>query len=79
MKKTKVKILMAMADKIHSMDISQREAARIFGTTQKRIWEIMSIKHNSFSLEKLLDYAIRLGIKVSFDEGFVRLGGRHYR
>lgn len=70
MKATKVKILMYMAKEICKLNISQREAARQFQMTQKRLWEIMNIKYEAFRLETLIEYAERLGLKVEFDAGF---------
>jgi predicted XRE-type DNA-binding protein len=45
---------------------TQREAAKILGTTQPRIADIMSLNTKHFSVDRLLNYLAKLGHRIKF-------------
>jgi predicted XRE-type DNA-binding protein len=45
---------------------TQREAAKILGTTQPRIADIMSLNTKHFSVDRLLNYLAKLGRRIKF-------------
>lgn len=45
---------------------TQKEAAQLLGTTQPRIADIMSLNSKHFSVDRLLKYLAKLGLKVRF-------------
>ena len=45
---------------------SQREAAKLLGTTQPRIADIMALNTKHFSVDRLLKYLAKLGRRVKF-------------
>jgi predicted XRE-type DNA-binding protein len=45
---------------------SQREIAKLLGTTQPRIADIMALNTKHFSVDRLLQYLAKLGHRVKF-------------
>jgi len=75
LKELKVHILMIMADKIERLGYSQRDMARYYGITQKRVYEILYIKHEKFLLEKLIQYAEKIGIEIEIPSNLIIIKG----
>jgi predicted XRE-type DNA-binding protein len=51
--------------KVESWRLTQREAAKRLGVTQPRLNQLLKGKINQFSLEALVELAMRAGLKVN--------------
>ena len=60
--KARSTLLMALANVIQKRDMTQAEAAEMFGVTQPRISDLMRGKINLFSLDMLMNMASTAGM-----------------
>ncbi len=60
-------LLMALQQKVEGWGVTQADAARRLGVTQPRLNDLLRGKINKFSLDMLLNLAIRAGISVRLD------------
>jgi len=67
MNSLKIKILLSMKDKMQKDGWSQRDLARYYNMTQRRVWEIMTLRPDNFSLEKLIQYAEKVGLIIDIN------------
>ena len=58
-------LLMEVAEKIHSMGVTQTRAAEILGISQPRVSALLQGRIERFRLDGLVDMAHRLGLNVS--------------
>ena len=67
--KARSALMMALTDTIRESQITQSEAAALFGVTQPRVSDLVRGKINLFSLDTLIDMAATAGmapiVKVS--------------
>jgi predicted XRE-type DNA-binding protein len=63
-------VMIAVANKVESWGVSQREAARRLGITQPRLNELLKGKLSAFSLDALMALADRAGfvVKIAISE-----------
>ncbi len=57
-------LMMALKDHILKSDISQLEAAKLFGVTQPRISDLMRGKINLFALDALVNMTASAGMRI---------------
>ncbi len=57
-------LMMALKDHILKADISQAEAAKLFGVTQQRVSDLMRGKINLFALDALVNMAASAGMRI---------------
>lgn len=57
-------LMMAIEDYINRHELTQAEAAKLFGVSQPRISELMCGKINLFAIDKLINMAAYAGLKV---------------
>jgi predicted XRE-type DNA-binding protein len=62
----RAELMLKLRDVISEHGWSQRKAAKVLGVSQPRIAEIMSFNTKYFSVDLLLKYLAKLGIRVSF-------------
>lgn len=67
--KARASLMMALAEVIRQQDMTQAQAAALFGVTQPRVSDLVRGKVNLFSLDALIDMAALAGmapaVKVS--------------
>ena len=56
-------LMMALKEHIARMEMSQTEAAKMFGVTQPRISDLMRGKIDVFALDALVNMAARAGLR----------------
>jgi predicted XRE-type DNA-binding protein len=61
----KSRLMMLIVEEIHKRGITQSAAGEILGLDQPNVSALMNEKISRFSLEKLMQYASRLGFSVS--------------
>ena len=57
-------LMMALSDHISRNELSQSQAASLFGVTQPRISDLKRGKINLFSLDSLVNMAVTAGLRV---------------
>jgi len=57
-------LMLALKQHIQDADLSQTQAARLFGVTQPRISDLMRGKINLFGLDALVNMALAAGLQV---------------
>ena len=57
--------MIEITEKISSMGLTQAEAAKLLGISQPRVSVLIQGKIDRFRLDSLVDFAHRLGLKVS--------------
>lgn len=57
-------LMQALKDHILKTDMSQTEAAKLFGVTQPRISDLMRGKINLFALDALVNMAVSAGMQI---------------
>ena len=57
--------MIEITEKISAMGLTQAEAAKLLGISQPRISVLIQGKIDRFRLDSLVDFAHRLGLKVS--------------
>ncbi|MEN9865294.1 MAG: hypothetical protein RL748_884 [Pseudomonadota bacterium] len=57
-------LMQALKDHILKTDMSQTEAAKLFGVTQPRISDLMRGKVNLFALDALVNMAVSAGMQI---------------
>jgi predicted XRE-type DNA-binding protein len=62
--KLRSELMMALKNHITRTEMSQAQAARLFGVTQPRISDLMRGKVNLFGLDALVDMAAAAGLHV---------------
>jgi len=62
----RTQLLLSVKETIRKRCWSQAKAANVLGVKQPRISEIMRLRIDKFSLELLVKYLNRLGIRVEF-------------
>ena len=62
--KLRSKLMLAVQDRIRASGASQREAAKLVGATQPRVFDLMRGRIDLFSVESLVDMLVRLGMKI---------------
>lgn len=60
-------LMMALKDHIAAKDLSQAEAAKLFGVTQPRISDLMRGKIDLFSLDTLVNMVVAAGMRVEMN------------
>jgi predicted XRE-type DNA-binding protein len=60
-------LLIALQQKVKSWEVTQTEAARRLGVTQPRLNDLLRSKIDKFSLDMLINLALRGGISVRLD------------
>ena len=67
--KARSSLMMALTEVIRERDMTQAEAAELFGVTQPRVSDLMRGRFNQFSLDALINMAATAGmaptVKVS--------------
>jgi predicted XRE-type DNA-binding protein len=73
-------LMMSLTEVIRQQDITQAQAAALFGVTQPRISDLMRGKVNLFSLDTLIDMAATAGmmptVKVSMPKAVHRTASK---
>ncbi|MGU7779589.1 helix-turn-helix domain-containing protein [Burkholderia sp. PU8-34] len=62
--KLRSELMMALKHHITRMEISQAQAAKLFGITQPRVSDLMRGKINLFALDTLVNMATAAGLRV---------------
>ncbi|KVG40158.1 helix-turn-helix domain-containing protein [Burkholderia ubonensis] len=62
--KLRSELMMALKHHITRMEISQAQAAKLFGITQPRVSDLMRGKINLFGLDTLVNMATAAGLRV---------------
>ncbi len=62
--KLRAELMQALKAQIISMELSQAQAAQLFGVTQPRISDLMRGKINVFGLDALINMAASAGLHV---------------
>ncbi|MBO0852994.1 MAG: XRE family transcriptional regulator [Nocardia sp.] len=62
--KARADVMFAVVERISALELSPAEAADRLGVKRSRIYELQAGKVNLFSLDKLVDFAARLGIHI---------------
>ena len=62
--KLRSELMMALANHIAQTEMSQAQAAQLFGVTQPRISDLMRGKINLFGLDALVNMAVAAGMHV---------------
>lgn len=57
-------LMIALKDHITAEDLSQNEAAKLFGVTQPRVSDLLRGKINLFSLDTLVNMVAAAGLRV---------------
>ncbi|MEJ2446080.1 MAG: XRE family transcriptional regulator [Exilibacterium sp.] len=57
-------LMMALKNHINNTDLSQAEAAKLFGVTQPRVSDLLRGKINLFSLDALVNMATVAGLRI---------------
>lgn len=57
-------LMMALRNHIERANLSQAQAARLFGVTQPRVSDLMRGKINLFSLDALVNMALAAGLHI---------------
>lgn len=57
--------MIEITEKIRAMGLTQAEAAKLLGISQPRVSVLIQGKIDRFRLDSLVDFAHRLGLKVS--------------
>ena len=57
-------LMMAISDHIRHNELSQSQAASLFGVTQPRISDLKRGKINLFSLDSLVNMAVTAGLRI---------------
>lgn len=65
--KLRAKLMMALKAHLGSANLSQTEAAKLFGVTQPRISDLMRGKINLFGLDALVNMATTAGLQVELN------------
>ncbi len=65
--KLRSELLMRIADELGSRELTQVQAARLLHITQPRVSALMQGKIENFRLDSLIDFAHRLGLRVSLE------------
>ena len=69
-------LMMSLSEVIRGQDMTQEQAAALFGVTQPRISDLVRGKVNLFSLDELIDMAAAAGmapiVKVTTPKAFQR-------
>jgi predicted XRE-type DNA-binding protein len=62
--KLRSRLMMALKNHILQSELSQQQAAQLFGVTQPRVSDLMRGKINLFALDTLVNMASRAGMQV---------------
>lgn len=62
--KLRSELMMALKQHIARMEISQAQAAKLFGITQPRVSDLMRGKINLFALDTLVNMATAAGLRI---------------
>jgi len=65
--KLRSELLMRIADELGNRELTQVQAARLLHITQPRVSALMRGKIENFRLDSLVDFAHRLGLRVSLE------------
>ena len=60
-------LLIAIEQRVRSWNLTQTEAARRLGVTQPRLNDLLRGRIQNFSLEALIDLAVKAGLNVRLD------------
>ena len=62
--KLRSSLMMILSEHITTEQLSQAQAARLFGVTQPRISDLMRGKINLFNLDSLVNMAVAAGLQI---------------
>lgn len=62
--KLRSSLMMALKAHLHRTDLSQAQAAKLFGVTPPRVSDLMRGKINLFSLDALVNMAVAAGLHI---------------
>ncbi len=62
--KARGKMMLAIRDMVESWDVTQAAAAKRLGLTQPRMNDLVRGRINKFSLDALINLAVRAGLSV---------------
>ncbi|HAS6977789.1 TPA: hypothetical protein I7297_26065 [Vibrio parahaemolyticus] len=62
----KIALMQSIRNKIKEDNLRQREVAEILDIKQPRVSDLISLKHERFSLDILIGYSEHFGCKISF-------------
>lgn len=62
--KLRSKLMMALKTRLHKLELTQAEAAKLLGITQPRISDLMRGKISLFGLDALVNMVIAAGLHV---------------
>lgn len=65
--KLRSELLMRIAEELGNRELTQVQAARLLHITQPRVSALMQGKIENFRLDSLIDFAHRLGLRVSLE------------
>jgi predicted XRE-type DNA-binding protein len=65
--KIRSKLMMALSDYIEAHELTQEQAAEVFGVTQPRVSDLVRGKIDLFSIDTLVKMAAAAGLKVKLD------------